>query len=62
MKIIDRIIDIRNQVDLTYVYKIFHTNKLYTHIQSLQKLTEPSPKLTMNPVTTEAVRDRRRLN
>jgi hypothetical protein len=25
------IIDIRNEVDLTYVYRIFHPNKLYTH-------------------------------
>ena len=26
-----KIIDIRNQVDLTYVYRIFHPNKLYTY-------------------------------
>jgi hypothetical protein len=26
-----KIIDIRNQVDLTYVYRIFHLNELYTH-------------------------------
>jgi hypothetical protein len=26
-----KIIDIRNQVDLTYVYRIFQPNELYTH-------------------------------
>ena len=26
-----KIICIRNQVDLTYVYRIFHPNKLYTY-------------------------------
>ena len=61
-----KIIDKRNQVDLTYVYRIFHLNELYTHTHththSIQHLKEPSSNMTMNSVTMEAARDRGRLN